>query len=174
MTESESYIYAEVGQTYRKFLDWREKIIGGYVAVIGGLGFGYSGSKNPDFQLVLLLAAILTSIAFWILNMRNSKFIMTCVDAGRKVEEAEKKTGVYTEMDTLTHTRRLTHWFKRRLTHGLAVNLLVSGVIVGSSFGLWKAHLFQTIGCCAAIVLFIVFVALILLAEIIGDPVPRR
>jgi len=158
--------YEEVGQNYRKFLDWREKIIGGYVAVIGALGVGYHQSDgHPGFQSVLLLASALASLAFWILNMRNSKFIVTCVVAGRRLERG--RDGVYEEMKTLTHTSRLTH--------GLAVNLLVCGVIAGSVFGLWTArnswwkdeYLCSLVLCAAA------FVVLVFAAEKLGDPGPE-
>src|SRR5438270_244954 len=109
--------YGEVGQNYRKFLDWREKIIGGYVAIVGGLGFGYGqASTSPGFRSILLFSALLTSAAFWILNMRNSRFIVTCVRAAQRLENG---TGVYSEMGHLTHTSRLTH--------GLAVNMGTDG-----------------------------------------------
>jgi len=155
--------YGEVGQNYRKFLDWREKIIGGYVAVIGGLSLAYDRSSGSrGFQSVLLFGAILTSLAFWILNMRNSKFIVTCVRAGQKLEDGK---GVYSEMGTLTHTSRLTH--------GLAVNLLVFGVIAGSVFALWLAkncwlqakYLWPT-----GVTCLVGFALLIVVAEMLGDP----
>ena len=154
--------YEEVGRNYRKFLDWREKIVGGYVAVVGGLGFGYSrGDASINFQAILLFAGMLTSFAFWVLNMRNSKFIVTCVRAGQKLEGG---TGVYSEMGTLTHTGRLTH--------GLAVNLLVSAVMAGSLFGLWniKEYWLQTKYFWSALVCSGIFVFLVVSAEIFGDP----
>ena len=157
--------YAEAGQNYRKFLDWREKIIGGYVAVIAGLGLGYSRvDVSSGFKAILLSSAILTSLAFWLLNMRNSKFIVTCLRAGQKLEEGK---GVYSEMGTLTHTSRLTH--------GLAINLLVSFVIAGSVFGLWNIkecwlqaeYLWPGLGC------LLMAIALIIIAERLGDPDPK-
>jgi hypothetical protein len=154
--------YTEVGQNYRKFLDWREKIVGGYVAVIAGLGLGYSrADAGLGFQAILLFSAILTSLAFWILNIRNSKFIATCVRAGQKLEGGK---GVYSEMGTLTHTSRFTH--------GLAVNLLVSGVIAGGLFGLWnmKDVWFHVKYLWPALVCLLIFVVSILTAEIMGDP----
>jgi hypothetical protein len=159
--------YEEVGQNYRKFLDWREKIIGGYVAIVGALGLGYHQSEgHPGFQSILLCAAALTSFAFWTLNMRNSKFTVTCLVAGRKLEQGGD--GIYTEMKALRRTGRLTH--------GLAVNLLVSGVVAGSAFGLWtiracwlKKQYLCSIGVCASL-----FVFLVLLAEVLGDPDPNR
>jgi hypothetical protein len=155
-------LYEEVAQNYRKFLDWREKIIGGYLAVIGGLSLGYDrNSERLGLRSALLLGAILTSLAFWILNMRNSRFIVTCVRAGQKLENGK---GVYTEMGTLTHTSRLTH--------GLAVNLLVSGVIAGGVFGLWslKDCWLQMKYFWPAVASLAVFLCLILAGEIVGDP----
>jgi hypothetical protein len=154
--------YGEVGQNYRKFLDWREKIIGGYVAVIGGLGFGYDRTTGtPGFRFALLVGALLTSLVFWILNMRNSKFIVTCVRAGQKLEVGK---GVYSEMGGLTHTSRLTH--------GLAVNMLVSGVIAGSAFGLWitRESWLQAKYVCPAAACLIGFVLLAITAEVLGNP----
>ncbi len=158
--------YEEVGQSYRKFLDWRERIVGGYVAIIGGLGVGYHQSDaHCGFQSALLCTAILTSLAFWILNMRNSKFIVTCVRAGQKLERGG---GVYTSMGTLSHTSRLTH--------GLAVNLLVSGVVAGSAFGLWtnRSCWWQLQYLCPFSVCVAVFALLLLLAEKVGDPEPKK
>lgn len=165
MTDSDltsEVAYGEVGQNYRKFLDWREKIIGGYIAVVGALGYGYDrAGGNRRFQAALLVSALLTSLAFWILNMRNSRFIVTCVRAGQRLESGK---GVYSEMGSLTHSSRLTH--------GLAVNMLVSSVIAGSTFGLWitrdswslATHLWPAIVCMAG------FVLLVIAAELLGDP----
>lgn len=163
--DSTEAVYEEVGQNYRKFLDWREKIVGGYVAVIGGLGFGYSRADAAlGFKAVLLFSAILTSFAFWVLNMRNSKFIVTCVRAGQELEGGK---GVYSCMGTLTHTSRLTH--------GLAVNLLVSSVIAGSLFGLWNLKEFwlQAKYLWPGSVCFAIFVVLLVVTEIIGNPDPK-
>jgi hypothetical protein len=157
--------YEQVGQSYRKFLDWREKIIGGYVAVIGGLGLGYDRSTRMGFRSLLLVGAVLTSLAFWILNMRNSKFIVTCVRAGRDLENGH---GVYSKLESLIHTSRLTH--------GLAVNLLVFGVVVGSVFGLWvtKECWWQMKYLWPAVVCVAMFLLLIVVAEIVGDPNSKR
>ncbi len=159
--------YAEAGQNYRKFLDWREKIVGGYVAIVGALGVGYHQSDgHPGFRAVLLCAGILTSLVFWILNVRNSKFIFVCVTAGKDLEKGG--SGVYKSMDTLTHTGRLTH--------GLAVNLLVSGVVAGSIFGLWagpvswwKKEYLCPLGVCST-----AFALFVFLAEKFGDPATAK
>lgn len=158
--------YEEVGQSYRKFLDWREKIVGGYVAIVGGLGIGYRQSDgHPGFQSVLLCAAVLASAAFWVLNIRNSRFLVKCVLAGQKLEGEEG--GVYRSMGTLTHSNRLTH--------GLAVNLLVSGVVAGSTFGLWSTRHEWWRGdrICSLLVCFALFLFLVVVAEWRGDPDPR-
>jgi hypothetical protein len=167
MSESSSQLadvtalYEEVGQNYRKFLDWREKIVGGYVAVLGGLGIGFHASDGHcGFQSVLLCAAILSSGAFWVLNTRNSRFISTCVAAGKRHEPAGN--GVYNSLGGLTHTTRLTH--------GLAVNLLVSGVIAGSTFKLWidRSCWYKGEYVCSLAVSCVVFGLLIVLLEKLG------
>jgi len=159
--------YNEVGQNYRKFLDWREKIVGGYVAILGGLGIGFRQSEgNCRFQSALLCAAILTSLAFWILNMRNSVFISISQSAGEKLESGN--AGVYASLAKLRG--------RGRLTHGLAVNLLVSGVIAGSGFALWadRACLCKR-GSLLPLALFAVsFVLMIFLFEWLGSNVLRK
>ena len=157
--------YDQVGQNYRKFLDWREKIVGGYVAIVGGLGVGYHQSDgHPGFKAVLLCAAVLVSLAFWVLNIRNSRFLVTCVRSGQKLES--EQGGVFRSMGTLTHSSRLTH--------GLAINLLVAGVVAGSIFGLWfsRNEWWTDERICPILACFLLFALLVFVAEWLGNPDP--
>jgi hypothetical protein len=154
---SDNAAYEEAGQNYRKFLDWREKIVGGYVAILGALGVAFHASEgNCRFQSALLWAAVLTSAAFWVLNDRNSEFIRTCVVAGKKQEEPV--CGIYTSLHALKDTTLLTH--------GFAVSLLVSGVVVGSLYELWMNW-----ACWASrgfAVAFLIFLVVLVLLECRG------
>jgi len=144
-------VYEEVGRNYRVFLHWREKIVGGYLTIVGVLGLGfYQSAGHCGFRFVLLSAAIVVSFAFLILNVRNSTFIRKCVEAGRALEST-KDAGFYTRCDLRSDV----------LTHGLAFSLLQSTVIAASSFGIvrdWSCsyesgHLYLIIG---GLVIFLV------------------
>lgn len=119
--------YEEAGNNYRQFCLWREKIVGGYIAILGGLGIGFHQSEGHcGFQFALLSAAILVSVVFWIFNLRNSDFIRVCQRAARELEP--KGNGVYSRLNELT---------PNTLTHGLAVNILVFAVTAASGFKIW-------------------------------------
>ena len=118
-------VYEETGRNYRAFLDWREKIVGGYVTIVGVLGLGfYRVEAKGDVRFILLFAAIVVSLVFRVLNIRNSEFIRKCVEAGKALEP---QGGVYTSLETLTSTF---------LTHGLAFGLLQSTVVGVSAIGM--------------------------------------
>jgi hypothetical protein len=119
--------YEEIGSNYRAFLNWREKIVGGYVTIVGLLGLGfYQTAGHCGSQSVLLSAAIVVSFVFGVLNVRNSKFIAGCVEAGKALEHED---GMYKTLDALP---------KRFWTHGLAFSFLQSMVVGGSSFRLLR------------------------------------
>jgi len=119
--------YEEAGNNYRQFCLWREKIVGGYIAILGALGTGFRQSEGHcGFQFALLSAAILVSIVFWLFNLRNSDFIRVCQRAARELEP--KGNGVYSRLNELT---------PNTLTHGLAVNILVFAVLAASGFKIW-------------------------------------
>ena len=121
--------YAEVGNNFRRFVEWREKIFAGYVTSIAALGVGFAQVASAGFRVGLLSASVLVSIVFWILDLRNRTLMAVCQRVGA---ELEKSTG-----GSFTALTKLRDTSRTRLTHGLAVNLLVAGVIGGAAGGLY-------------------------------------
>ena len=98
------------------------------MAILGALGIGFHQSEGHcGFQFVLVLAGVLVSLVFWILNIRNSQFISACQSAGRALEPPH--LGVYSTLNSLTNPM----W----LTHGLAMHILVAAVIAACTFKIW-------------------------------------
>ena len=128
-------MYSEVGQAWRQFLDWREKIIAGYLTVIAAIATAIhvSASDQPG----LLLSAVLISVVFWIFDFRDRILLGVCQRAGESIEQvlrpktASANCGCYSALMSLRRPRR-EPWRIDLLTHGLAVDALVSGIITVS------------------------------------------
>ncbi len=123
--------YEELGQNYRYFLGWRERLFAGYITVLAGLGLGFAMSGRTSFEIGLLVAAILVSVVFLILDQRTRDLFQQCQLVGRDLEKLSNTLGVYTALQSLVRpVGSLT-------THSLAVKLLVGGVVGGSITGLF-------------------------------------
>jgi hypothetical protein len=118
-------LYDELGQTWRHFASWREKSFAGYLTVLTTLGIGFSQNANFAVRGAILAGGIVVSIAFWILDFRNHQCLNACQVAAASLEDSK---GVYSALNNLRFATKRT-WF----TYGLAIDLLVSGVI-GASF----------------------------------------
>lgn len=165
-------IYTEIGKTHRYFLDWRNKIVGGYLAVLGALGLGYENVHAEGLQIALLFAAGGVSFVFWIFDFRNRELYSACQRAGADIEEDRGFVGPYRALQSL---RKNTH---HKITHGLAINLLVAGVVVGVSetlYARFPAWLRMTNrGWCSVGLGVAIFVLLVLLAELLGAQIWDR
>jgi hypothetical protein len=120
-------------------LDWRDKIVAGYLAILGALGWGFS-SADRNFRLVILGAVLLISVVFWIFEVRNRDLIHISRRAGIDLEITDGGLGVYSRLEQLGPNRGVKlptlPWLVRRVTHGLAVNLLVGAAITSAMAGL--------------------------------------
>lgn len=84
----EKSLYEESGELLRHYLSWREKLLAGYFAVMGGLGLAFGamqGQFKPIAFLVPLLASVLSAM-FLLLDLRNQELLNRCVDAGAALE----------------------------------------------------------------------------------------
>lgn len=120
--------YAELGQMWRHFVLWREKIVAGYLTALAGLGIAFWQNESPPFRAAVFGGGILVSIVFWILDLRNQQFVNACQDAAAALEG--KQGGGYTTLSSLRDHG------EQRATLGLGIKLLVGGVITASSGGL--------------------------------------
>jgi hypothetical protein len=95
--------YREIGENYRYFLAWRERLFAGYLAVLAALALAFvsagqlpqAGAATLPMRVVMPLIAILISWIFWMLEFRNRDLFHCCQNAGRLVE---KGAGIYSDL----------------------------------------------------------------------------
>ena len=162
-------IYGEAGSTYRYFLEWRNKIVAGYLGSIGALGLGYTRAGSEEARDIVLISVVIVSLVFWIFDFRNRKLCDACLDAAKRLEQKSEFFGPYAALESARFNP------PRRLTHGLAINLLVAWIIVTSasalSLSLWCSTLpRRRLVLTCAVVIFLVSV-LVVIAECLGERV---
>ena len=123
-------LYEELGQNYRYFLGWRERIFAGYVTILAGLGLGFAQSGRASFEIGVLVAAVLVSVVFLILDQRTRDLFCQCQLAAGELEKNAHITGVYTALEGLRRPIGSVG------THSFAVKLLVGGIVGGAVAGL--------------------------------------
>jgi len=115
-------VYKEIGTNYRYFLDWRHKLLAGYLGSVAGLSIGFYWSlTNVDtrpFSVIILFSGFIISLVFWGLEYRNRDLYHLCQRAGAKMEEKEginDGQGIYTALDEsknkISHSRVLDSMF---------------------------------------------------------------
>src|SRR4051812_30912639 len=105
-TVDEKDLYAEAGQLLRHYLGWREKLLGGYVAIVAALALGvvkYDGYLKIVRPGLAAIGCFLT-IIFWLLDRRNTELFDHCVDAGVGLEERLGRAGPFTRIKTKPKT----------------------------------------------------------------------
>jgi hypothetical protein len=132
---TDSDLYTQAGELLRHYLSWREKLLGGYVAVIAALAVAFD--KFPEQYknrrpLLAVLGVILTAV-FWLLERRNRELFNRCITAGVGLEKKASLAGAFTELDkkpsTPTHSTVLDGFF------GLAMAALLVVAIA-----LWRSQ----------------------------------
>lgn len=178
-------VYEETSRNYRYFLDWRNKIVAGYIATLGALALGYTGAKSVHQQIAILISTVLLSFVFWIFDYRNRDVYWTCQHVGARLEKRARIPGSYSTLNELrfhevrrgncdskqTRTQKLVRWVHEKLTHGLALSLLVAGAIAASSSAVIYKVLHTsspTRSCWLLIFCFVAFAILVLVFEKLG------
>ena len=133
-------LYKEASETYRYFLEWRNKILAGYFAVLAALAlaFGWiqthwtevSTQFRSDSDVILPLAVILMSTVFWMLDFRNRDLFRMCQHA---CADLEPLPGAHRHLQAL----RIPPWS----SHGRALDILVSGVQAAATYALLRLRL---------------------------------
>ncbi len=115
-------VYNEIGTNYRYFLDWRHKLLAGYLVSVAGLAVGFSWSlTNNDtkpISWIILILGFIVSLVFWGLDYRNRDLYHICQRAGAKMEEIENfkdGQGIYSALEEsrskVSHSRVLDLMF---------------------------------------------------------------
>jgi len=94
---------------------------------LAALAIGFSQNRSLLVRAGIFAGAILVSVVFWILDLRNLQLINACQLAAGPLE---CQKGCYAELNRVRFNR------KRSPTHGLAINLLVDGVGAAGVCGL--------------------------------------
>lgn len=129
-------IYSEIGTNYRYFLDWRHKLLAGYLVTVAGLAIGFSWAlTNIDIKpisWIILLLGIFVSLVFWGLDYRNRDLYHICQRAGARIELNEKiddGQGIYTSLEEskskISHSRVLDCMFLF-MTIGFSIGTIIS------------------------------------------------
>lgn len=79
--------YAQAGEMLRHYLSWREKLFGGYLAVVAGLAVAFKQPNDPEeFRSAIAIVGVVVTIVFWLLERRNRALFYECVDAAAELE----------------------------------------------------------------------------------------
>jgi hypothetical protein len=96
--------YAEIGDMFRHYLDWRAKLFAGYFAILAGLAlaFVWTTANVPSRSWLVTLSGVVVSGAFILLDLRNRENYYACLAAGAALEadgEGEHGRGLYTVLN---------------------------------------------------------------------------
>lgn len=156
-------LYKEAADLWRYFATWREKLFAGYVTALGALAFACAKYASSGIRSAILVCGILVSIVFWILDLRNRELFSASQGVAARLEN---KVGGYRALDEIRF--RGTNY----LTHGFAIDLLVSSVMggcIGALF-VFVPRWYQDSSSSVLPVIFIVigFVLLLTITRLIG------
>ncbi len=112
-------VYTEVGMNYRYFLTWRHRLFAGYFALLAALGIALSwlAKEAPGWSWTPFAIALVVSLLFWALEIRNRSIYRNIYDSGAACEkELPAGTGVYTGIRTgrrgwISHSRAMDAFY---------------------------------------------------------------
>ena len=128
-------VYQKIGINYRYFLNWRHRLLAGFLATIAvlGLGFKWLFKEAPDLLWILFSAGFVLSLVFWILDYRNRDLYHACQKSGEACEKhLPDGVGIYMRLNTLKR-----NW----LTHSRAFEILIIIVCITMIRGIFWALL---------------------------------
>lgn len=164
---------SELGQTWRHFAGWREKIIAGYLTIVAAIATAFH--LSPADHVVVLSAAIVVSTVFWIFDFRNRILLGMCQRVGKSIEmlcrpsAKDCERGCYSALNHVRYPAK-SNWHVDSLTHGLAVDILVSAIIAGACSGLlWLKLGLPSRFCWRLAISTTVFLFLLVLLQFVGQ-----
>jgi len=156
--------YELILQEHRTVVELRAKILTGwfalYIALAAAFAWVYENATGLSWAVMLL--GLVITILFWILDIRNRSGLRIARDAGEAIEAAAEvpyeQRFFYQLAGTQPTSPKLIRkfqccvigWIERKVSHGLAIDLMV--VVVGLCF--FAALLFFSLVGGAAIVSF--------------------
>jgi hypothetical protein len=138
--------YAEIGNTYRFFLAWRQVLIAGMLAVLYGvLSVSVSAFKDsPSIAWAIPLLAWPIGRFFLLLDQRNRDLYWNAIKAGELIEKQDPQAiGLFSAIahneypapppiaDKPSHTTAIEVFFlwSSRFMIGFAIVLAVAGIV---------------------------------------------
>lgn len=119
MPINDEKLYEEIGQAWRHFASWREKIFAGYLTTVAALAVGYFQNASVFLRAAIFAGGVLVSVVFWMLEFRNVQLINACQMAADRLEHGK---GCYAELNRLRFDR------KTFLTYSAAISLLAIAI----------------------------------------------
>ena len=113
----ETILYEQTGELLRYYLTWREKLLGGYIAIIAALvvAFISTPEEYKNIRPWVVAVAFLLTVVFWLFERRNRELFNRCIDVGVALEKAAALVGAFTEINkkptTATHSVVLDFFF---------------------------------------------------------------
>lgn len=117
-------LYKEIGEAWRNYVSWQEKLFAGYLTVLAALGYGFLNA-NTRIRLAILAFAALVSVVFRIIDWRTAELVNRCQSCGELIGEDRS---IYAGINHLRSNSGLSRY-------GLAIDLLTAALIVAGSVG---------------------------------------
>ncbi len=84
-----SSVYEQSNAHFRFYLTWRQLLLSGFIAIYGALALSlkWAITSYQDFRLLPPILALVLSILFYFLDMRNRNLIDIAAESMRRLEE---------------------------------------------------------------------------------------
>jgi hypothetical protein len=118
----------EVYDSWRSYVAWQEKQFAGYLTVLAALGYALvQNAATPHTRQGILVAGIVLSIVFRIIDWRTAELVNGCQTCGQLLRG---DASIYAHINGLRYAKGRCFLFR----YSLAVDILAASVIGGSLF----------------------------------------
>jgi hypothetical protein len=105
-------LYDAVGNNLRYYLDWRARLLTGYLTAIVGLAiaFSWAVAHHPRVAFLIPIVAAGLTVVIWLLDWRNRDAYRDCIAAGAALERTIAITdGMYGRFEVNSSRTRIAH-----------------------------------------------------------------
>lgn len=159
---TEDHADRQLVATWQHFASWKEKIFAGYLVVLGGLGISFFGTASQAWRILILGAAVVVSVVFWLLDYRTGQLLNACQVAA---SQQNQDRSVFAALNETRFTKS-TRW----TSYGFAIDLLVGAVTATSLAAVsvyWARLPSGSVGAVAPTVLIVAFPLIVLAAQML-------